>query len=66
LFNGIVWELWNYYSSPKWAYMIPYVGFLNVFEIPILSYLGYPFFGMIVYSFVPILYAFIRGIDMAE
>ena len=66
LSNGIVWELWNYYSSPKWLYTIPYVGFLKVFEMPILGYLGYPFFGMIVYNFVLLLYAFIRGIDIAE
>ena len=66
LSNGIVWELWNYYSSPKWLYTIPYVGFLKVFEMPILGYLGYPFFGMIVYNFVLLLYAFIPGIDIAE
>ena len=52
LFNWIIWELWNDYSSPKLVYTIPYVGFLKVFEMPILGYLGYPFFGMIVYNFV--------------
>lgn len=66
LFNGITWEFWNYYSSPKWVYTIPYVGFLKVFEMPILGYLGYPFFGMIVYNFVLLLYAFIRGVEMAK
>ena len=66
LFNGTVWELLNYYSSPKWVYTIPYVGFLNVFEMPILGYLGYPFFRIIVYNFVLLLYAFIRGVDIAE
>jgi hypothetical protein len=34
--------------------------------MPILGYLGYPFFGIIVYNFVLLLYAFIRGVDMAE
>ncbi len=52
LFNWIILELWNDYSSPKLVYTIPYVGFLKVLEMPILGYLGYPFFGMIVYNFV--------------
>ncbi len=51
LFDGLLWELWNYYSMPKWEYTIPYVGFWKVFEMPILGYLGYPFFGLIVFSF---------------
>ncbi len=66
LFNGIVWEFWNYYSSPKWMYTIPYVGFLKVFEMPILGYLGYPFFGVIVYNFTLLLFALIWGQDRAE
>jgi hypothetical protein len=45
LFTGFWWEMWNFYSLPKWYYTIPYVGFLKVFEMPILGYLGYPFFG---------------------
>ncbi len=49
--NGLLWELWNFNSLPKWRYAIPYVGFWKVFEMPLLGYLGYPFFGLIVYSF---------------
>jgi hypothetical protein len=66
LFNGIIWEIWNYYSSPKWVYTIPYVGFLKIFEMPLLGYLGYPFFGMIVYNFVLLLFACIRGVYRAK
>lgn len=51
LFTGFWWELWNYYSFPKWTYSVPYVGFFKVFEMPILGYLGYPFFGLEIYSF---------------
>jgi hypothetical protein len=51
LVNGFLWELWNFYSSPKWVYTIPYVGFWKIFEMPFLGYFGYPFFGLIVYSF---------------
>ncbi|HSK38123.1 MAG TPA: hypothetical protein VLA80_15440 [Actinomycetota bacterium] len=39
--TGILWELWNWGALPYWEYRIPYVGFLPVFEMPILGYLGY-------------------------
>ena len=42
LVTGILWELWNWGALPYWQYRIPYVGFLPVFEMPILGYLGYP------------------------
>ncbi len=51
LFTGFFWELWNYHSLPKWYYTVPYVDFWKVFEMPILGYAGYPFFGIIVLSY---------------
>ena len=51
LFTGFWWELWNFYSMPKWIYTIPYVDFWRIFEMPILGYGGYLFFGLIVYSY---------------
>jgi len=51
LFTGLWWETWNYYSLPKWVYTIPYVGFWKIFEMPLLGYLGYPFFGLIVFTY---------------
>jgi hypothetical protein len=38
---GLFWEMWNYYSYPKWVYQIPFVGVLHVFEMPLLGYGGY-------------------------
>jgi hypothetical protein len=38
---GFFWEMWNYYSYPKWMYHTPGVEFLYVFEMPLLGYLGY-------------------------
>jgi hypothetical protein len=38
---GFFWEMWNYYSYPRWVYDVPYVEFLHVFEMPLLGYLGY-------------------------
>ena len=52
--TGIFWEMWNYYSEQKWTYTIPYVGFWKIFEMPLLGYLGYPFFGIIVFSYAAI------------
>lgn len=50
-FCGFWWELWNYYSFPRWYYTIWYVGCCKIFEMPALGYLGYPFFGLIILSY---------------
>jgi len=45
---GALWEFWNFWASPQWVYDIPYLDFLNVFEMPVLGYLGYiPFAGSV-------------------
>ena len=41
LICGFFWEMWNFYSYPKWVYEVPFVDFLRVFEMPLLGYLGY-------------------------
>jgi hypothetical protein len=38
---GFFWEMWNYYSWPKWVYHTPGAQFLHVFEMPLLGYGGY-------------------------
>jgi hypothetical protein len=38
---GFFWEMWNYYSYPKWIYQVPFVDFLHIFEMPLPGYLGY-------------------------
>lgn len=38
---GFFWEMWNYLSYPKWVYHVPFVGFMHVFEMPLLGYGGY-------------------------
>jgi hypothetical protein len=38
---GFFWEMWNYFSYPKWIYHTPGAQFLHVFEMPLLGYLGY-------------------------
>ena len=41
LICAFFWEMWNYYSYPKWYYHLPIVNFLHVFEMPLLGYIGY-------------------------
>src|SRR6266853_1397527 len=38
LICGFFWEMWNYYSWPKWIYHTPGAQFLHVFEMPLLGY----------------------------
>lgn len=49
---GFFWEMWNSLSYPKWVYHVPYVGFGKVFEMPVLGYLGYLPFAMVLYQVV--------------
>ena len=46
---GFFWEMWNFWSYPKWIYHIPGVDFWRVFEMPILGYLGYLPFALELY-----------------
>lgn len=43
---GVFWEMWNFYSFPKWVYTIPYAHGMKVFEMPLLGYAGYLPFGL--------------------
>src|SRR5271166_3879035 len=66
LFTGFWWEMWNYYSLPKWVYTIPYVDFWRIFEMPVLGYLGYPFFGLIVFTYTALISSILLKRDMAQ
>ena len=37
LLCGFFWELWNYYSYPKWTYFTPGVDFWYIFEMPLVG-----------------------------
>ena len=61
LFNGFVWEFWNYGSThlgittptnPNyWDYNIPYVDVIFIFsDMPLLGYFGYIPFGVLVWQ----------------
>lgn len=43
---GVLWEFWNYWAVSKWTYTVPYLGNVKIFEMPVLGYLGFPFFAV--------------------
>ena len=51
LLTGFFWEMWNYFSFPKWVYSVPFVGFWKIFEMPLLGYGGYLPFSLEIYAF---------------
>jgi hypothetical protein len=57
LICGFFWEMWNYYSYPKWIYSVPFVDFVRVFEMPLLGYGGYIPFSLELFA----LYHFVTG-----
>jgi hypothetical protein len=50
LICGLFWEMWNYYSFPKWIYHTPGTEFLRIFEMPLLGYGGYIPFALELYA----------------
>ncbi len=50
LICGFFWEMWNFYSYPKWIYHLPFVNFLHVFEMPVLGYIGYIPFSLEIFA----------------
>jgi hypothetical protein len=50
LLCGFFWEMWNFYSYPKWVYHTPGAQFLHLFEMPLLGYGGYVPFGLELYA----------------
>ncbi len=58
LLTAFFWEMWNYYSYPKWVYHVSWGNWLHVFEMPLLGYGGYLPFALELYA----LYHLISGL----
>jgi hypothetical protein len=41
LLTAFFWEMWNYFSYPKWVYHVAWGDWLHIFEMPLLGYGGY-------------------------
>jgi hypothetical protein len=57
LLTAFFWEMWNYYSYPKWIYHIPWGDAFHIFEMPLPGYGGYLPFALELYA----LYHLISG-----
>ena len=62
LICGFFWEMWNFYSYPKWIYQVPFVNFLHIFEMPVLGYGGYLPFALELFA----LYHLVMGLLRQE
>ena len=60
LLCGFFWETWNFGSTAKWVYAIPYVDALHVFEMPLLGYAGYLPFGVLCAGIGDLVVGFVR------
>jgi hypothetical protein len=58
LLTAFFWEMWNYYSYPKWVYHVAWGNWLHGFEMPLLGYGGYLPFALELYA----LYHWISGL----
>jgi hypothetical protein len=53
---GFLWEMWNFWSMPKWVYDVAHADRFHLFEMPALGYGGYLPFALEVYA----IYHFLR------
>ena len=50
LLTAFFWEMWNFYSYPKWIYHIAWGDWIHIFEMPLLGYGGYLPFALELYA----------------
>ena len=50
LFAGVVWESFNAMARGRWIYTVPFLEHLKIFEMPLIGFLGFPFFALEVWS----------------
>jgi hypothetical protein len=58
LLTAFFWEMWNFFSYPKWLYSVPWGNCCKVFEMPLLGYGGYLPFALELYA----LYHLVMGL----
>ena len=54
---GVLWEAFNAHARGKWIYTVPFLEHLKVFEMPVVGFLGFPFFALEVWSLYHLLAA---------
>lgn len=66
LVTGFFWEMWNFYSYPKWIYSVPFVNAFKVFEMPLLGYGGYLPFSLEILAFYHLFFGLFGFRDQGE
>jgi hypothetical protein len=59
LLTAFFWEMWNYFSYPKWIYHVPWGNWLHIFEMPMLGYGGYLPFALELYAIYHLIVGFL-------
>lgn len=57
LFAGMLWETFNSVARGRWIYTVPFLEGLKIFEMPVVGFLGFPFFALEVWSLYHLLAA---------
>src|SRR5262249_10274211 len=47
---GLLWEVFNFWSRAKWIYTVPGLENLKLWEMPLLGFVGFPFFALEAWS----------------
>src|SRR5881392_620632 len=50
LFAGVLWESFNSVARGRWIYTVPFLEDWKIFEMPLVGFLGFPFFALEVWS----------------
>jgi len=50
LVAGIIWESLNALARTRWIYTVPFLEHLKIFEMPLLGFVGFPFFALEAWS----------------
>jgi hypothetical protein len=61
LLTAFFWEMWNYFSYPKWVYFVPWGDWSHIFEMPLLGYGGYLPFALELFALYHLLAGFFGG-----
>ena len=62
LICGFFWEMWNFYSYPKWVYYVPFFDRFRVFEMPLAGYIGYLPFSLELFALFHLLQGLLPGV----
>lgn len=60
LICAFFWEMWNFYSYPKWIYHLPYVNSPKLFEMPLPGYIGYIPFSFELFTLTSLIFGLVK------